>query len=239
MERLYNSQLRQVSGSCRGRRVRQTLCGVALSAVFSSLCLASPPDPAPADPMHGDYSESVRKEYAKCRQGENMTSAFFCACELLEAQCTGPRRPEHKGWNTVEFWPSDNEAEREVHFMLFVDYDFLGEFAPLNTAIVFTCMAGTSDLNVFLGQNVEQNIKPIVTTDHAEYQASFEDDDGDAILRFDDMPEAQAALMRGGAMSVSYMDTEENERNLEFNTSGFSHVTQGWESLCTGAAHLP
>jgi len=103
------------------------------------------------DPMQDKYSQEVRDAFARCREEKNPMTQSFCNCRVLEQQCETPRRLEHGDWHTVEYWPSDVEAEREVQFVLFMDYDILGEFAPIDTGLVMICMRGQSEVNVFIG----------------------------------------------------------------------------------------
>lgn len=233
IKHLYAHPSRRISAPSKSRR----LCGVAglvLSLTFSSACSASPQDEHSENPMQDKYSQLIRAEYAKCREEKNPMSQFFCSCRLLEQQCEAPRRPEHGDWNTVEFWPSNDESQREVQFILFMDYDILGDFSPMNKGVVLTCMAGISELTVFVGDNVNPDVRPFVTIHETEVQASFVNEEGAYMLEFGNTPKVYSALETGEEMLISYTDMEDIPRSLEFNTYGFASVSKGWETLCTG-----
>ena len=79
-------------------------------------------------PMEDEYSQTIRAEYAKCRDLNNSLSRFLCSCRVAAMQCDSPRRLEHGDWSTIEYWPSTEESEREVQFILLMKYDLLGDF---------------------------------------------------------------------------------------------------------------
>jgi len=185
------------------------------------------------DPMEDKYSLEIRNEYAQCRKEKNPMAQYFCTCRVLEKQCEAPRRIDHGDWNTVEFWPSDDARDREVQFILFMAYDILGDFSPINKGVVMTCMAGVSEVNVFVGENVDPDITPTVTINDVGYTAAFENEDGSYILGFEETSKIYRALGSGKEMLITYTDMEETERNLTFDTFGFDNVSQGWETLCT------
>ncbi len=185
------------------------------------------------DPMHDQYSQAVRAEYAQCRKEKSPLSQYFCTCRVLEKQCEAPRRLEHGDWYTVEFWPSNDEDEREVQFILMMDYDILGDFAPFDNGIVLTCMAGGSDLNVFMGRDVDPDVEPVVTIGETDFNGSFIREDDAYILEFENNDKVFSVMTGGTKMTISYRDIEEKEREIEFDTFGFDNVSRGWEKLCS------
>ncbi|MEP3655645.1 MAG: hypothetical protein ABJO36_12180 [Litorimonas sp.] len=185
-------------------------------------------------PMESKYSKSIRLEFAKCREKKDLVSQYLCNCEVLAKQCEAPRSLEHGDWNTVEFWPSNNPSEREVQFILFAELDLFGDFAPLNKGIVMTCMAGISEINVFVGNNVNPDVDS--TFFLGEKSASVAFDLEDNIFTFEEPSVVYDAFQRGEDVSITYTDTEENERVLEFETYGFDTVSKGWEELCRKAS---
>jgi len=182
------------------------------------------------DPMESRYSKTIRAEYTKCREKKDPTTQFFCTCKLLEEQCAAPRRLEHGNWNTVEFWPSNDPSEREVQFILFPDFDFLGDFAPINKGIIMTCMGGVSEVNIFVGDNVDSNVEPEFYIGETAAKARFIKED--KLFTFDEPEAVYAAFEKGEDVMISYTDLEDIERVLEFDTYGFDHVSKGWEKLC-------
>lgn len=206
---------------------------LALGLSCSIAALAGPQDTRYPDPMQDKYSQKIRADYAKCRKEKNPMSQFFCTCRVLEKQCEVPRRLEHGDWYTVEFWPSDDEAEREVQFILLMDYDIIGDFAPMDQGIVLTCMSGVSEINIFVGETVNPDVPPLVTTEEERFDASFVKEGGAYILELKDDAKLYGALSKNKDILVSYTDMEDNKQNLEFETFGFETVSKGWEKLCT------
>lgn len=206
---------------------------LALGLYCSVAALAGPQDIHSPDPMQDKYSQRIRADYAKCRKETNPMSQFFCTCRVLEKQCKVPRRLEHGDWYTVEFWPSDDESQREVQFILLMDYDIFGDFAPIDQGIVLTCLSGASDINIFIGEAVNPDIKPVVAIQKDRFEASFVQEGGAYILEFENDAKVYSALGQNKDILISYTDMEENKRNLEFETFGFENVSKGWEKLCT------
>jgi len=214
-------------------RFWSALSVIALGLSWGVASFAGPQSYEQPDPMEDKYSKAIRAEYAKCRKEQNPMSQFFCTCRVLEKQCEVPRRLEHGEWYTVEFWPSDDEAEREVQFILMMDYDILGDFTPIDKGIVLTCMAGVSDINVFVGEHVNPDVPPVVTIEDNTFKGSFAQEGGAYILGFENNAKVYGAIGQSKEMLVTYTDMEENERKLEFDTFGFDNVSKGWEKLCT------
>lgn len=204
---------------------------IILIFALTVIAIADPQTPN-SDPMEDKYSQKVREEYAKCRKEKNPMSQFFCTCRVLDKQCEAPRRLEHGYWNTVEYWPSDDEAEREVQFVLLADYDILGDFSPVNKGIVVTCIAGVSNFNIFVGGNVDPDKSPLVMIDTEMHEASFENEDGSWILDFEKSEKAFKALRSSKEMAVNFIDMDNDDKSLEFDTFGFDNVSKGWEKLC-------
>lgn len=182
------------------------------------------------DPMESRYSQAIRAEYAKCRGMQDATTQFFCTCKLMEEQCESPRGLGHGDWNTVEFWPSNDPAEREVQFVLFSEFDFMGDFAPINKGLIMTCMAGISEINIFVGDNVDPHLDPVFYLGDELAKASY--DTENKMFTFDDPSSIYAALIRGEDVSITYNDLEDEERVLDFETYGFDNASKGWEKLC-------
>ena len=187
-------------------------------------------DYQPIEPMESRYSKAIRAEYAKCREKQDVTTQFFCMCKLLEEQCSAPRRLEHGDWNTVEFWPSDNPNEREVQFILFAEIDFMEGFSPINKGLVMTCIAGISEINIFVGENVDPSTDPVLYVGDDFVKVSF--DVENKMLAFDDPATISTAFERRADVSITYTDLEDVERVLNFETYGFENVSKGWEKLC-------
>jgi len=186
-----------------------------------------------ADPMQDKYSKEIRAEYSKCRDLISPISQFFCACRVLEKQCEGPRKLDHGNWNIVEFWPSDEEAEREVQFVLFLEYNLLGSFDVLGSGAVMTCIRGHSEFTVFLGYEVDPTVPAQVRIGDVSYHGVFDQEGGDVILTFEDTAKIYKALEESDVMIVTYTDLEKGRQTTEFDIFGFKAVTQGWEKLCT------
>jgi len=184
------------------------------------------------DPMQDKYSQEVRDAFAKCREEKNPMTQFFCNCRVLEQQCETPRRLEHGDWYTVEYWPSDDEAEREVQFVLFMDYDTLGEFAPIDTGLVMICMRGQSEVNVFIGENIDPFMAPELSVDDINIRSRFSEELGSVIVNFENAKEAFYTLSEGQTLRVVYDDLEGEHHEAEFELFGFDQVSQGWDSLC-------
>lgn len=233
MRPLYLSQSSHDTPPKKPWRFWSALSLIALGLSWGITSLAGPQGHISPDPMEDKHSKAVRAEYAKCRKEKNPMSQFFCSCRVLEKQCEAPRRLEHGDWYTVEFWPSDDEAEREVQFILMMDYDILGDFTPIDKGIVLTCMRGVSDINVFAGEHVNPDVEPVVTIGEVTFKGAFAEEGGAYILGFADNAKVYAALDKGKEMLISYSDMEEKTRNLEFDTFGFDNVSKGWEKLCT------
>lgn len=233
MRPLFLPQSVPEKASKKAWRFWSALSVVAFGLSWGITSLAGPQGQASKDPMEDKYSKTIRAEFAQCRRENNPMSQFFCTCRVLNKQCEAPRRLEHGDWYTVEFWPSDDETEREVQFILMMDYDILGDFAPIDKGIVLTCMAGVSEINVFVGEHVNPDVKPVVTIEEKTYSGTFVPEGGAYILAFDDNAKVYAALDKGKEMLVSYKDMEEKVRRLEFDTFGFDNVSKGWEKLCT------
>jgi len=212
------------------------LAWISLVLILAALAVnvaayASPPG-SNGDPMQDEQSREIRDDFAKCREVDNPMSQFFCNCRVLEKQCEAPRHTEHGQWNTVEYWPTENEADREVQFILFMNYDILGGFSPVDTGLVLTCLGGNSDFNIFVGEDVDPDSKPRVEIGDDIFDAGFEHVEGDWIVGFEDNPQIFKALSESDEMGVTYRDLEDNERSLEFATAGFNAVTKGWEPVC-------
>lgn len=206
---------------------------IALGLSWGIASFAGPQSDLTPDPMEDKYSKTIRAEYAKCREEKNPMSQYFCTCRVLEKQCEVPRRLEHGNWYTVEFWPSNDEAEREVQFILMMEYDVLGDFTPIDKGIVLTCMTGLSDINIFVGEHVNPDVKPHVTIGTDTFKGSFVQEGEAYILGFENNAKLYGAIGKGSEMLVTYTDMEETERKLEFDTYGFDNVSKGWEKLCT------
>jgi len=232
MRPLFLPQSAQEKTRKKAWRFWSGLSVIALGLSWGIASFATLKNDTNSDPMEDKYSKAIRAEYAKCRTENNPMAQFFCTCRILEKQCDAPRRLEHGDWNTVEYWPSDDKLEREVQFILFADYDILGDFAPINKGIVVTCFAGFSDFNVFIGENVNPDKIPDVMIDSQLHQASFENQDGSWILGFKKSDQAYRALRDSKEMSIIFTDMENDEKTLEFDTFGFDNVSKGWEKLC-------
>lgn len=185
-----------------------------------------------ADPTQDKYSQAVREAFSKCRAETSPMTQFFCTCRVLESQCEAPRRLEHGDWNTVEYWPSNNEADREVQFVLFVDYDILGEFAPLDTGLVLTCMGGVFDFNVFLGDNVYFETAPIAMIGNVKIDSEYDVETGSLMLKFKSGRDGFDVISNNDNLYISYIDLEDKEHSFEFDVYGFDEVSKGWETLC-------
>lgn len=214
-------------------RFWSALSVIALGLTWGIASFAGSQDYLSPDPMEDKYSKAVRAEFARCRIEKSPVSQFLCSCRVLEKQCEAPRRLEHGDWYTVEFWPSDDEDEREVQFILLMNYDILGDFAPINKGIVLTCMQGISEINVFVGEDVNPDVSPVITIGKTKFEGSYVKQGSAYILAFADDAKVYSALDDGKEMLIAYIDMEENERELEFDTFGFDNVSKGWESLCT------
>ena len=206
--------------------------------VFISLALAgcsnaTPPTGEAQYPMEDQYALSIREEYAECRRNNNPMAKFFCNCRILEKQCKGPRKLQHGDWNTVEFWPSDDPAEREVQFILFLSYDILGDLAPLDTGVVMTCVNGISELNAFVGNDIDAESKPVVNIDNVKFEATLDIAGDDHVLGFVDNRKAYKAMRKSHRLTVSFFEIGGTEKNLEFDTLGFDEAAKGWETLCS------
>ena len=232
MRSIYLSQCSYDATSKKSWRFWDGLSVIALALSWGIASLAGPQGHVSPDPMEDKYSKAIRAEFAECRKEKNPMSQYFCTCRVLEKQCEVPRRLEHGDWYTVEFWPTDDEAEREVQFVLMMDYDILGDFAPIDKGIVLTCMRGVSDINVFLGEHVNPDVEPTIIVGETKFKGTFVEEGGAYILGVTDNVKIFAALDKGKEMLISYSDMEENERNLEFDTFGFDNVSKGWEKLC-------
>jgi|GEM_PF-6945938 len=205
---------------------------ITVAALIINFPAYTAPPASDLDPMQDKTSLEVRDAFAKCREVENPMSQFFCNCRILEKQCEAPRRAEHGQWNTVEYWPTNNEADREVQFILFMNDDLLSALSPVDTGLVMTCLGGISDLNVFVGQDVDPDTKPLAMIGEETFKGAFKEDNGDWILGFEDNDKIYRALSKGRTMDLTYRNMENAERSLEFTITGFGNVTKGWEPLC-------
>ena len=191
------------------------------------------------DPMEDSYSQAVRDEYTKCREESSPFTQFFCACRVLEEQCDAPRRLEHGNWKTVEFWPSKDEAEREVHFVMSIGSDLFGDFDNSTTGLVMTCLKGTSELTAYIEEGIDQNVPPVARFGEELFAAYYKDEGGDLIVNFEDPKAVFERLNYIPVVSISYSDSGGAEHTVEFETYGFDVVTQGWESLCANKNRQP
>jgi len=206
---------------------------------LSAACLllagtqAQAQDRYPADPMQSKYSQEIRKAFAECRAENSPLSQYFCTCRVIEKQCEGPHRLEHGNWNTVEFWPSDNESEREVQFILFLDYEAMDDFAPLESGLVTTCVQGNSEVNLFIGNDVDTEVAPTIWMDHKIISSEMANDDGSLVISFPDENKMFEMLRTGRVLRAEYQDIEGVEKQAEFDLFGFDEVSRGWDKLCT------
>jgi len=233
MRPLFLPQSRHDKKAKKTWRFWSAFSTIALGLSLGIASLAGPQGYEPPDPMEDKYSKTIRAEFAKCRKENNPMSQFFCSCRVLEKQCEVPRRLEHGDWYTVEFWPSDDVAEREVQFILMMDYDILGDFTPIDKGIVLTCMRGVSDIHVFVGEHVNPDVEPVVLIADEEFKGKFVQEGGAYILEFKNTAKVFSAIGKDTEMLVTYSDMEETERRLEFDTFGFDNVSKGWEKLCS------
>ena len=188
------------------------------------------------DPMNDKYSMDARAQFAECRALNSPIAEFLCNCRTVEQQCEAARHPQHGAWKTVEYWPSDDEADREVQFLLFMDYDILGGFDVLNTGLVMTCMQGVSDFNVFVGQFIDPESPPFVSIAGEKFEAKFLQHDEQWYVNMPKTKAVYSALQNARFMTVDFTDFEETAVSLEFETEGFTQVTLGWEKVCHGTS---
>ena len=189
------------------------------------------------DPMEDKLSQAVRAEYAKCRDLDNPLSRFLCSCRVAAMQCDSPRRLEHRDWSTIEFWPSNDESEREVQFILLMEYDLLGDFDPKNKGIVLTCRKGTAELEIYLGSDLTKtDDMPKVSIGNKSHRPILNEEEGVFFLSFPKTKDVFQILNQEPDIKVNYADKAEAKRKLIFDTYGFSNVTEGWEKLCTPAS---
>jgi len=184
----------------------------------------------PEDPMESETSQLVRAKFAVCREEKDLALRYLCTCKVLEEQCISPRKLTDGDWKTVEFWPSENPAEREVQFILFADIDALGEFAPINKGLVVTCMAGIAEINIFVGEDVDESDNPVVYLGDKASETSFDREDN--LFTFTNVAEIYGAILMGDTLRLTYSDNEKIERELYFDTFGFDNVSKGWGKLC-------
>lgn len=212
-------------------------CLVSAHTLIALICLsasqfAEAQTQLPEDPMEDKYSQAIRAEYSKCRELTNALSRFLCSCRLLAVQCDAPRKLEHGDWNTIEFWPSKDAKDREVQFILLMNYDILGDFNPLNEGVVLTCREDFTGLDIFLGSDLNPDIKPVVTIGKKTYESDLRKDEDAYILNFKYEEKLFAALKRDLEITVKYSDSSKAKHSIMFDTFGFSQVTNGWEKLC-------
>jgi len=184
------------------------------------------------NPMESRYSQEIREEYRACRELESPVAQYLCTCRVLEKQCQVPRKDVDGNWNTVEFWPSDDPADREVQFILFMSYDTLGDFRPDAFGVVYTCMAGEADLHVFLGDDVDESATPVVSIGDQEVEGEIFEDEDRFLIEFFNATRVFSALKKSEKISVMFEDLEGNENFLEFDSKGFANVSKGWEPVC-------
>lgn len=189
------------------------------------------------NPMESAYSIEIRKEYEKCRELDSPVAQYLCSCRILEQQCEAPRKDIHGNWNTVEYWPSNDPAEREVQFILFMSYDSLGDFRPNGYGVVYTCMGGESELNVFLGNDVDETVSPLIFIGDEEIEGFIFEDQENYMVEFSDTKKIFNTLANSKEISVTFEDFEGNENFLEFDSAGFVNAAKGWERVCE--SHKP
>jgi len=200
---------------------------------FAILANAQTLDMSNENPMESKYSQEIRNEYKACRELESPVAQYLCTCRVLEKQCRVPRKDLHGNWNTVEYWPTEDPADREVQFILLMKYDSLGDFSPDAFGVVYTCMAGEADLHVFLGDDVDQSISPIVFIGDDEVEGEILEDDGRFLIEFFNKTRVFNTLETSKNISVIFEDFDGNENFLEFDSRGFANVSKGWEPVCS------
>ncbi len=184
------------------------------------------------NPMESQYSQDIRNEYKACRALDSPVAQYLCACRVLEKQCAVPRKDIHGFWNTVEYWPTDDPADREVQFILFMEYDSLGDFRPDAYGVVYSCMAGEADLHIFLGDDVDESISPIVLMGDTELDGEILEDEDHFLIEFFNTTRVFNTLKQSDKITVVFEDLEGNENYLEFNSQGFANASKGWEPVC-------
>lgn len=203
-----------------------------VSALGLVSLLATTLSVAAADPMQDQTSLIIREQFAQCRDMGSEIEQYYCTCSVLEKQCEAPRKLEHGDWNTVEYWPSNDEADREVQFVLFASYDMLGEAIPVNSGMVMTCMAGNSDLKIFVGNDINESVAPVIDIDGQSFEADYYTEDGEYLLGMQNTDTIYDAMKASKRLGVVFQKSDGTDVIAEFQTFGFEAVTLGWQNLC-------